>query len=120
MGGKIRKYTRENTYRAPILLILLLVIVSAVHCLYLAARLKLLSRVPHSIMDKWRGKSALVTGANSGIGAAVTRKLLQLGMVVAALDKQTEYLQVGNLNGISYAAKKNASICTVVVFSIFR
>lgn len=45
-------------------------------------------------MEKWRGKSALVTGANSGIGAAVTKKLLDLGLVVAALDKQTNYLQV--------------------------
>ncbi|XKL62703.1 hypothetical protein PGB90_002536 [Kerria lacca] len=43
-------------------------------------------------MEKWRGKSALVTGANSGIGAAVTKKLLELGMIVAALDKQTDFL----------------------------
>lgn len=45
-------------------------------------------------MEKWRGKSALVTGANSGIGAAITKRLLKLGMVVAGLDKQTDYLNV--------------------------
>lgn len=45
-------------------------------------------------MEKWRGKGALVTGANSGIGAAITRKLLELGMIVAGLDKQTDYLNV--------------------------
>lgn len=45
-------------------------------------------------MEKWRGKGALVTGANSGIGAAVTKKLLELGMVVAGLDRQVENLNV--------------------------
>lgn len=45
-------------------------------------------------MDKWQGKNALVTGANSGIGAAITKKLLQLGMTVAGLDKTTENLTV--------------------------
>lgn len=48
-------------------------------------------------MEKWRGKGALVTGANSGIGAAVTKKLLELGMVVAGLDRQVENLNVSIL-----------------------
>ncbi|GLH15474.1 Farnesol dehydrogenase [Gryllus bimaculatus] len=40
------------------------------------------------------GRSALVTGANSGIGAAITRRLLALGLTVAALDRQVEQLQI--------------------------
>lgn len=45
-------------------------------------------------MEKWRGKGALVTGANSGIGAAITKKLLEMGMVVAGLDKHVDNLNV--------------------------
>ncbi|XP_065212428.1 dehydrogenase/reductase SDR family member 11-like [Planococcus citri] len=56
-------------------------------------------------MDKWRGKGALVTGANSGIGAAVTRKLLELGMVVAGLDRQVE-----NLNTMKLTDKYGESL----------
>lgn len=53
-------------------------------------------------MEKWRGKSALVTGANSGIGAAITKRLLKLGMVVAGLDKQTDYLNELKLTDKQY------------------
>lgn len=43
-------------------------------------------------MDRWLGKTALVTGAASGIGEAITRALLRNGVNVAAVDIQKEKL----------------------------
>lgn len=43
-------------------------------------------------MDRWLGKTAVVTGAASGIGEAITRALLRNGVNVAALDVQKERL----------------------------
>lgn len=43
-------------------------------------------------MDRWLGKIAVVTGAASGIGEAITRALLRNGVNVAALDIQRERL----------------------------
>jgi NAD(P)-dependent dehydrogenase (short-subunit alcohol dehydrogenase family) len=43
---------------------------------------------------RWAGKVALVTGGNSGIGAAITRRLLKLGLIVVALDRNIDDLQV--------------------------
>lgn len=39
-------------------------------------------------MDRWLGKTAVVTGAGSGIGEAITRALLRNEVNVAALDIQ--------------------------------
>lgn len=45
-------------------------------------------------MNRWKGKVAFVTGANGGIGMAITKKLLDLDLAVVAIDKQTELLLV--------------------------
>ncbi|XP_068892412.1 farnesol dehydrogenase-like [Tenebrio molitor] len=44
-------------------------------------------------MDRWRGKVAIVTGANSGIGAATARQLVDQGLKVAGFDRQCEYME---------------------------
>ncbi|KAL0116901.1 hypothetical protein PUN28_010046 [Cardiocondyla obscurior] len=43
-------------------------------------------------MDRWLGKTAIVTGAAAGIGEAITCALLQNGVNVVALDVQKEGL----------------------------
>lgn len=43
-------------------------------------------------MDRWLGKTAVVTGAASGMGEAITHALLQNGVNVVALDVQKEKL----------------------------
>ena len=43
-------------------------------------------------MEKYLGRTALVTGAASGIGAAVSRKLVRLGLTVYGCDKDEERL----------------------------
>ncbi|XP_025415414.1 dehydrogenase/reductase SDR family member 11-like [Sipha flava] len=43
-------------------------------------------------MNRWKGKVAFVTGANGGIGMAITRRLLHLDLAVVAIDKQTDHL----------------------------
>lgn len=45
-------------------------------------------------MNRWKDKVAFVTGANGGIGMAITKRLLDLGLSVVAIDKQTELLLV--------------------------
>lgn len=62
-------------------------------------------------MDRWLGKTALVTGAATGIGEAITRALLRNGVNVAAVDIQKEKLaellaDVSNQEGFG-------SLCTM-------
>ncbi|XP_029963494.1 dehydrogenase/reductase SDR family member 11-like [Salarias fasciatus] len=44
-------------------------------------------------MERWRGRVALVTGASVGIGAAVSRELVRLGMKVMGCARDVEKIE---------------------------
>lgn len=45
-------------------------------------------------MDRWEGKVAVVTGANSGIGAAIAKDLGESGLRVIGLDLRITQAEV--------------------------
>ncbi|KAK0144770.1 Dehydrogenase/reductase SDR family member 11 [Merluccius polli] len=44
-------------------------------------------------MDRWAGRTALVTGASAGIGAAVAEQLVRRGMTVVGCARNTQKIQ---------------------------
>lgn len=46
------------------------------------------------MMDRWRGRVALVTGASVGIGAAVAAELVRYGMTVVGCARDLEKIEV--------------------------
>lgn len=65
-------------------------------------------------MERWKGRVAMVTGANSGIGAGVTQRFLESGLTVVGVDHQIDNLQVNFLFSVSL------SICLYRSFSSTR
>lgn len=62
-------------------------------------------------MEKWSGKVAVVTGANSGIGFAVLKKLAQCGLKVVGFDIEID--AIDRLKGELKDAAIYSKICDV-------
>ncbi|KAL3282665.1 hypothetical protein HHI36_005840 [Cryptolaemus montrouzieri] len=66
-------------------------------------------------MDRWIGKVAVVTGASSGIGAAIAEHLVECGMKVVGLARRLEKMEemskklIGK-NGVLHGLKVDVSI----------
>lgn len=56
---------------------------------------------------------AFVTGANGGIGMAITRRLLHLDLTVVAIDKQTDHLLVSSAQLYYVSFREDVCVCDI-------
>jgi NADP+-dependent farnesol dehydrogenase len=52
-------------------------------------------------MQRWAGRVAMVTGASSGIGAAVTRELVKKGLKVIGMARRVENIEVSSSDNLN-------------------
>lgn len=53
------------------------------------------------VPKRWANRTAFVTGGNAGIGAAIVRRLIDMGVNVVSFDKNIDNLEVSDNNLIS-------------------
>lgn len=64
-------------------------------------------------MEKWLGRVAVVTGASSGIGAAICTELVKAGMIVCGLARRKDKVEQLRLSLFGAEGQLNAVECDI-------
>lgn len=64
-------------------------------------------------MERWNGRVAVVTGASSGIGAAVCTELVKCGMIVCGLARRKDKVEALRLSLFGAEGQLNAVECDI-------
>lgn len=64
-------------------------------------------------MDRWNSRTAVVTGASSGIGAAICQELVKAGMIVCGLTRRKDKVEQLRLSLFGAEGQLNAVECDI-------
>lgn len=64
-------------------------------------------------MERWNGRVAAVTGASSGIGAAICQELVKAGMIVCGLTRRKDKVEQLRLSLFGAEGQLNAVECDI-------
>lgn len=64
-------------------------------------------------MERWNGRVAAVTGATSGIGAAICQELVKAGMIVCGLSRRKDKVEQLRLSLFGAEGQLNAVECDI-------
>lgn len=64
-------------------------------------------------MDRWNSRTAVVTGASSGIGAAICQELVKAGMIVCGLARRKDKVEQLRLSLFGAEGQLNAVECDI-------
>lgn len=64
-------------------------------------------------MERWEGKVAVVTGATSGIGAAICTELCRAGMIVCGLARRKDKVEQLRASLFGSKGQLNAVECDI-------
>lgn len=64
-------------------------------------------------MERWNGRVAVVTGASSGIGAAICQELVKAGMIVCGLATRKDKVEQLRLSLFGAEGQLNAVDCDI-------
>lgn len=64
-------------------------------------------------MERWKDRTAVVTGASSGIGAAICAELVRAGMIVCGLGRRKDKIEQLRVSLFGAEGQLNAIECDI-------